>query len=259
MTDRGSNPRGLLEKKADLEKVNPSLSRTSDGRGARRMCGRYSLSNTGEIGDFFEISDIRLPPRFNIAPSQLAPTIRIDAEGERVLDQLQWGLIPHWFRDKPTSSMFINARGETLHEKPAFRTAFQRRRCLVPASGFFEWKKTSGGKQPFFISLANQPLFAFAGIWDRVSKEEGPLESFSIITCEANELVSDIHLRMPVILPAEHYEEWLHSEDQSGLRQLLVPFPSDEMQVYPVSRLVNSPANDSPECIKPLKINQRVQ
>ncbi len=219
------------------------------------MCGRYSLGNTEGMTEFFEISDVRLPPRFNIAPSQPAPAIRIDEEGRRQLDQLQWGLVPHWFRDKPPSSMFINARAETVHQKPAFRSAFRHRRCLVPADGFFEWRKTAGGKQPYFIFLRNQPLFAFAGIWDRVSKEHDSLESFSIVTCEANELISDIHARMPVILPSENYDDWLKSDDQGKLQAFLVPYPAEKMQMYPVSRLVNSPANDRPECVRALEEN----
>jgi len=219
------------------------------------MCGRYSLGNTDGMTEFFEISEVRLPPRFNIAPSQLAPTIRMDEEGKRKLDQLQWGLVPHWFKDKPSSSMLINARGETVHQKPAFRSAFRRNRCLVPADGFFEWRKMAGGKQPYFISLKHQPLFAFAGIWDRVFKEPDPLESFSIVTCEANELISDVHARMPVILPPENFDNWLRSDDQCQLQDLLVPYPAEEMQMYPVSKLVNSPANDRPECVRPLKEN----
>ena len=219
------------------------------------MCGRYSLGNTDGMTEFFEISEVRLPPRFNISPSQLAPSIRIDEEGKRRLDHLQWGLVPHWFRDKPASSMFINARAETVHQKPAFRIAFRRHRCLVPADGFFEWRKMTGGKQPYFISLRNQPLFAFAGIRDRVSKEPAPLESFSIITCEANELISDIHARMPVILPPENFDDWLKSDDQRQLQDLLVPYPAEEMQMHPVSRLVNSPVNDRPECVRRLEEN----
>lgn len=216
------------------------------------MCGRYSLGKTEGMADFFEISDVRLPPRFNIAPSQLAPIIRINDAGDRTLDQIQWGLVPHWLKNKPSSTMFINARGETVHEKPAFRMAFRRRRCLVPADGFFEWKKMTGGKQPYFISLANQQLFAFAGIWDRISREHVPLESFSIITCEPNEMVSEVHARMPVILPFQKYDIWLRSDDQGQLKNLLAPYPAEEMQMYPVSKLINSPANDSPECVRPL-------
>jgi putative SOS response-associated peptidase YedK len=204
------------------------------------------------MADFFEISDVRLPPRFNIAPSQLAPIIRINDAGDRTLDQIQWGLVPHWLKDKASSSMFINARGETVHQKPAFRTAFRRRRCLVPADGFFEWKKMTGGKQPYFITLANQRLFAFAGIWDRVSREHTLLESFSIITCEPNEMVSEVHARMPVILPFQDYDLWLKSDDQGRLKGLLSPYRAEEMQMYPVSKLVNSPSNDGPECVRPL-------
>ena len=216
------------------------------------MCGRYSLGKTEGMADFFEISDVRLPPRFNIAPSQLAPVIRINETGERSLDQIQWGLVPHWLKDKASSSMFINARGETIHQKPAFRSAFRRSRCLVPADGFFEWKKMAGGKQPYFISLTDQPLFAFAGIWDRVSREKELLESFSIVTCEPNELVSEVHARMPVILRSRDYDTWLKSDDQGQLQDLLVPYRPEDMQMYPVSKLVNSPANDRPECVRPL-------
>ena len=224
------------------------------------MCGRYTLAATpvsiAEILPGFDIPD-EFSPRYNIAPTQsvaVAPN-----NGENRIEFFQWGLIPAWAKDPKIGNRMINARSETLAEKPSFRTAYKRRRCLVLADGYYEWRQESGRepKTPFYIRMASNKPFAFAGLWEawRPPGEEDSLLSCTIITCPPNEMLEQIHHRMPVILDEEAYELWLNPAEQtpSNLDLVLEPYPAEEMTSYTVSRLVNQPRNDSPECILPEK------
>lgn len=221
------------------------------------MCGRFTLRlSTSELQEFFDlVRACDAVPRYNIAPTHSIAAIRRTSEG-RVADPMHWGLIPRWAKDRKLAARMINARSETLSEKPSFRTAFKRSRCLIPADGFYEWKPTAGKtKQPYHITLADESPFAFAGLWDRWTDPESaqPLESCTIVTTGANELLRDLHERMPVILPREHWEVWLDPEMQEtdALQPLLTAYPSNEMQMKAVSTLVNSPRNDAPDCLLP--------
>ena len=169
---------------------------------------------------------------------------------------LRWGLIPHWARDPSIGNRMINARAETVGEKPAFRSAFRSRRCLVPSSGFYEWKKEEGGKQAYFIRPRGRSSFAFAGLWERWQGPEGSLvESCTLITTEANELISHLHDRMPVILPPSEYALWLDPGIPDGRRliPLLQPSPTMELEAFPVGAIVNNPKMDDSRCIAPAK------
>lgn len=224
------------------------------------MCGRFTLrtplARVAELFDAVAIGDWakRQPPRFNIAPSQVVAAIRsCDDRHGRELVPLAWGLVPYWCDDAAIGNKMINARAETLASKPAFRDAFRKRRCLVMADGFYEWQKREGGKQPFFIRLKRDEPFAFAGLWARNDKLDVPIESCTIVTTDANALLRPLHNRMPVILNHQACQQWLDPEvnDTAALEALLRPFPSDEMTAFPVSTLVNSPRNESPDCIEP--------
>ncbi len=167
---------------------------------------------------------------------------------------LRWGLIPSWAGEISNAYKTINARAETVEKTPAFREAFRRRRCLVVATGFYEWKKSNGQKQPHAIMMADGSPFAFAGLWElRHAPDEQPLESCTIITTDANELVAPIHDRMPVILPEDAYHVWLDPSERrvEVLKPLLMPYPSESMTAYAVRRTVNNPANETPECLVP--------
>jgi len=216
------------------------------------MCGRFSFSpNEIIIEERFdlEIEEGSYKPRYNCAPSQNLPVIS-NAEPGR-LSFYRWGLIPFWAKDMTIGNRMINARAETILEKSSFKHPFQHNRCLVPSDGFFEWKKESKGKVPYRIITKDNAIFAMAGIWDTWKDSEGTiLRSFSIITTEANELMQPIHDRMPVILLPEYEKEWLQGSDAITLLNFLKPFPSELMEAYPISMLVNSPLNDSPEVIK---------
>jgi putative SOS response-associated peptidase YedK len=169
---------------------------------------------------------------------------------------LRWGLIPSWSKDTASGNRLINARSETAREKPSFRTAFKRHRCLIPANGFYEWKKQERGKQPYYIRRRDGHLFAFAGLWDRwEGGEEGAVETCTILTTSANDVVAPLHDRMPVILPPEEYAHWLDPslKDTDSLVPLLVPFPSEAIVAYPVSLRVNAPKTDDKECIAPIQ------
>ncbi len=222
------------------------------------MCGRFTLTvNPEEIQEIFldlqGAENIR--PRYNIAPSQPVAVIANNAPNR--LDYFVWGLIPSWAKDPSMGSRMINARSETLAEKPSFRTAFRRRRCLIPADGFYEWKQEAGQKRktPMYIRLASDKPFAFAGLWDNWQSPDGSnILSCTIITTQPNELMQSIHNRMPVILPPSAYAQWLQpgEADTAALLPLLAPYPAGEMLAYPVSTLVNSPANELADCIKPV-------
>ena len=195
-------------------------------------------------------------PRFNIAPTQPVAVVRACPEGpglERELAWLRWGLIPSWAKDPAIGNRMINARAETAAEKPAYRAAFRHRRCLVVADGFYEWQRTGGRKQPYFIRMRDDRPFAFAGLWESWhGPEEGPLESCTLLTTEPNELLEPIHNRMPVILAADDYRQWLDPTIQKpeAVAMLLRPLPAEGMTSYPVTTYVNSPTRDDAQCIE---------
>lgn len=221
------------------------------------MCGRYSQTRelstliarfrlTGTAGE--------LVRRYNIAPTQNAPVV-VDGD-ERRLEMLRWGLIPSWSKDPAIGNRMINARAETLTEKPSFKRLVGKRRCLVLADGFYEWKVEAGGggKTPMRIALKSREPFSFAGLWDHWKDPEGrEIRTFTIVTTQANRSLAQIHDRMPVILNPEDEEAWLDLKvEASRAVDLLRPYPEDELEAYTVSRLVNSPKNDSPECTLPV-------
>lgn len=225
------------------------------------MCGRYSITAPSEaVQRHFQVLERpNLPPRYNLAPTQDAPVVRLGEDGARHLVSLRWGLVPFWADDPSVASRMINARSESTAEKPAFRAAFRRRRCLVAADGFYEWKapeKKGGRKQPYRIALKDGDLFAFAGLWERWEpKEDGgeALETFTILTTEANSKLAEIHPRMPVILPPERYDLWLDPDaDTESLRKVLGPFPEDDLNAYAISTRVNAVVNDDPDVVEPL-------
>jgi putative SOS response-associated peptidase YedK len=217
------------------------------------MCGRYSITTPVEaMRELFDFTGRppNLPPRYNVAPTQDAPVIRM-RDGDRELAMLRWGLVPSWSQGPDSRFSMINARAETVANKPAFRAAFRARRCLVPADGFYEWTPAKGGKQPYRITLKDGGLFALAGLWEHWAGKDETIDSFTIVVTEANELLAPIHDRMPVILAPDEYEAWLRGEPRDAAA-LLDPYPAGELTAYPVSKHVNSPRNDDPECVAPL-------
>ncbi|MBD2100164.1 SOS response-associated peptidase [Leptolyngbya sp. FACHB-261] len=219
------------------------------------MCGRFSQTRSAAIvAEAFQLAEVPpLDPRYNIAPTQPVAVIRCTAEQpQRQLQQLRWGLIPSWAKDASIGSKLINARAETVAEKPSFRSAFSQRRCLVLADGFYEWQRLERGKQPFYIRVGEGEPFAFAGLWERWRGPDGEVESCTLLTTEPNELMRPIHDRMPVILQPQDYDLWLDPSvrEPAQVQPLLHPYPAEAMTAYTVSKQVNSPANDSPECIK---------
>ncbi len=218
------------------------------------MCGRFQLSVKGkQISERFnvEVYDERYKPCYNCAPSQSLPVITNDRPEE--LQYYRWGLIPAWAKDPKIGTRLINARAETLSEKPSFRNAFKYRRCLIPANGFFEWKKGKK-KIPYRFFLTDESLFAMAGLWETWKDDSGKeIRTFTIITTDANETVKPVHPRMPVILEKERERDWLEEENPELLRGLLKPYVADDFNGYPVSDLVNNPANNTKEVTEPLK------
>ena len=218
------------------------------------MCGRYRLSRRKRlIRAYFDAADeVDWEPRYNIAPSQSVPIIRQDrAKPERRFSLARWGLIPYRAKDSSIGSKLINARSETVTSKPAFREAFERRRCLIPADGFYEWVRSGQTKQPFHFGLQDDSLFAFAGLWDRWKDPSShAVESCSILTTTPNALLVDVHDRMPVILRPDDYDLWLDPGFRrvDALREMLNPFDATLMRRYPVSTRVNFVKNDDPEC-----------
>jgi len=221
------------------------------------MCGRFTLTANFEqlVTSFRLLKEPQLPLRYNIAPTQDVAVIR-QVETHREFSWMHWGLIPSWAKDPKIGARMINARAETVAEKPSFRAAFKRRRCLIPATGFYEWKKLDEKhKQPYHIGMKHGDLFAFAGLWEHWNSDGAEIESCTIITTEANELIKDIHDRMPVILPEEEYDRWLDpkNQDKDELTAILKPSASDEMKAYTVDRIVNNPRNEIPACIEPVE------
>ena len=220
------------------------------------MCGRFSqFHGWEEVHTFLNLlgPPRNLPQRFNIAPTQDAAVVRWSAQGRR-LDFLRWGLIPSWAKDNSMAARMINARAETVAEKPSFRNALQKRRCLVPSDGFYEWCGKKGAKQPYRIFTPGGGLFAFAGLWERWEKGgEGPIESFTIITTEANDTLDVVHARMPVILDPADFGTWLSTElTINDALSLLRPAPNGTVEFHAVSKIVNNAHNDDPDCIMPL-------
>ena len=229
------------------------------------MCGRFTQRMTWrELHQRMDLigTPLNLPPRYNVAPSQDIAVIRAIEDG-RTLVMLRWGLIPAWAKQPNIGYRLINARSETAAEKPSFRSAFRARRCLIPADGFYEWRREGKTRQPWLFGLRDGAPFAFAGLWERWTvpagaaltgslSERSPgdaVETCTILTTAANETVAPVHGRMPVILPPDAYGPWLAGEDVA-----LAPYPADDMTAHPVSTLVNRPANDDPRCVEPIAL-----
>jgi len=227
------------------------------------MCGRFTLFEADNIlSKEFGVSGIPpLSPRYNISPSQPVAAVRAAPAGVgRELALLRWGLIPSWSKDPAIGNRLINARAETAREKPSFRNAFRRHRCLIPTNGFYEWQRQERGKQPYFVRMRDGRPFAFAGLWDRwESADEGAIETCTILTTAPNAVLAPIHDRMPVILPPAEYARWLDPGllDTDSLGPLLVPFPAEDMLALPVSPRVNAPTVDDEKCMAPLPENPR--
>lgn len=221
------------------------------------MCGRFTLTvDPAELQDTFSnyIFPPKFAPRFNIAPSQ--PVLAVPNDDRFTADFFLWGLIPMWAKDPSIGSRLINARGETVAEKPSFRGSFKYKRCLILADGFYEWKANPGKKTktPYYIHMADRKPFALAGLWDTWESPDGSsLKTCTIITTTPNELMAELHDRMPVIIHPRDYGKWLDASPQTpeNLLPLIKPFPADNMSAHPVSTLVNKPANDSPELVVP--------
>jgi putative SOS response-associated peptidase YedK len=226
------------------------------------MCGRFTLRTPATVLTQQLLLDLGVEetpvdwePRYNIAPTQSVAAVREVEKGLRQFDLLRWGLIPSWAKDPSIGNRTINARAETVAEKPSFRSAFRRRRCLVLADGYFEWRKEGAKKQPYYIRLQDERPFAFAGLWERWTPgdPESTLETCTLITTDANELTREIHDRMPVILSPADYAQWLDPglDDAKRLLPLLRPFETGPMIATPVSTRVNNPKHDAPDCVEP--------
>jgi putative SOS response-associated peptidase YedK len=218
----------------------------------REMCGRYTLSTpAGRLAEEFQLDGaVDLTPSYNVAPTQQVAAV-LEEGGKRRLEMLRWGLVPSWADDPEIGARMINARSETAPDKPSFRRAFRSKRCLIPADGFYEWKREPGGKQPYYFHMEDGRPFAFAGLWESWEKD-GVLHSCAILTTRANSVLEGIHDRMPVILPSGAYDAWLDPDaDKDQLIDLMSPYPGDDLETYPVSRFVNSPRNNDERCIEP--------
>jgi putative SOS response-associated peptidase YedK len=224
------------------------------------MCGRYTITTPEDIAQRFNLVQppLHIEPTYNAAPSMHLPVVVENASGDWEAQLMQWGLIPRWSKPGSKSVAPINARAETLREKPMFRSLISRKRCLVPANGFYEWKQTGGsgrGKQPYFISIPDDPTFGLAGLYDEIEDGNGGVTaSYTIITTTPNDLMATLHNRMPVILPRRDEEEWLSRDvtDVDQLERLLIPYPADAMTAWPVSTAVNNTRHDNPTLIEPI-------
>jgi len=233
------------------------------------MCGRFTLrARPADVARLFDVSDLpEFSPRYNVSPSQPVAVIRNrphhprrkESGSRREFVFLRWGLLPSWAGEDALSQNMINARSETVSEKPAFRAAFRYRRCLVPADGFYEWQVQGKAKQPYFIHRPDDQVFAIAGMWESWEGPAGVLETCAILTTTANAALNPIHHRMPVLLPRETHALWLDPEVQSLelLQPLLVPRPPDELSAQPVSSVVNHARHDAPDCLDPPKKSPR--
>jgi len=227
------------------------------------MCGRFVQNFTFEtLQQNFNISATApdITPNYNVAPTQEILTI-IKHDNENKLERLHWGIVPFWAKDISIGSRMINARAETVSSKPSFRNAFKKRRCLIPADGFYEWKGEKGNKQPYYVSISSGEPFAFAGLWetwtDKKSDEESVYNSCTIITTAASESIREIHHRMPAILDPKSHEKWLNFDiiNSKELQLIIDDGVIHDMIFYPVSKLVNSVKNNDPNCIKPIDEN----
>lgn len=219
------------------------------------MCGRFALKapKAELIQQFGLIECDEFEPHYNIAPMQFTPIVRQTAQGQRTAKALRWGLLPSWAKDASMAAKLTNARAETVAEKRSFRSAYRHRRCIVPASGFFEWQALASGKQPYYLQRQDQALLALAGLWEHWLKPDGEaLESFTVLTTEANDDIRAIHERMPVILSSEDVGLWLTPETHPELlHQLLQPCPAGTLDCYPVGKAVGNVRNDWAELIQP--------
>jgi putative SOS response-associated peptidase YedK len=222
------------------------------------MCGRYVFYAGEDMFDRFYLDphdnrDFQLNQNYNVSPGQFMPVV-IPGSAKNQLSLMRWGLIPAWAKDPQIGYRLINARAESVTLKPSFRPSFRRHRCLVPANGFYEWQKGAKTKTPFYFTLKDQPLFAFAGLYDSwLSPDGSPLATFTIITSEANDLVLPIHSRMPIILKPQDEGLWLDPHaHESDLTKILTPYPSNLMQTYPVSSRLNRPSQNDPDLIRPV-------
>ncbi len=227
------------------------------------MCGRYvSATPAQQLAEEFHVEEIKaddLPAKYNVAPTDQVYAIAVSRDGARMLGTFRWGLVPNYAKDPSIGNRMINARAETVSSKPSFKRLLQKRRCILPADGFYEWQRLDKRKQPFFIRRRDGKPMALAALWDVWKPREDPdadwLRSATIITGEPNELVGRLHDRMPVILPEEAWDAWLDrdNDDVDALTKLLVPYPADLLDAYPVDTKVNSVRNDGPELIDPLE------
>ncbi len=226
------------------------------------MCGRFTLAlSPEELAQLMALDaaldlELGLRPRYNIAPGQeIVAAIQDTPDTDREARTFKWGLVPGWAKDPAVGNRMINARSETAPEKPSFREAYQRRRCLIPAEAFFEWQRRGDQKHPWLFRVLDEPGFCMAGLWETWRPAAGdPRHTCAILTTTANDLLRPIHDRMPVILHRNDYERWLTAQPDAtaGLRDLLQPFPAEAMEAWPVDTLVNSPRNDGPECVMPM-------
>jgi len=226
------------------------------------MCGRYCISSAPEaIRRLFRyIEQPNFPPRYNVAPTQPIPIVRM-VDGQRHFALVRWGLIPSWVKDPKGFTLLINARGESVSEKPAFRAAMKRRRCLFPADGFYEWKRVGDAKRPYFAKLSSGGPLAFAGLWETWTGPNGEeMETAAIVTTSANRTLATVHDRAPVIVPPEAFEFWLdcRNVDEKTAAAAIAPAPEGSMEVYEISTAVNRVANDSPMLIEPYDANTAV-
>jgi putative SOS response-associated peptidase YedK len=220
------------------------------------MCGRYVITSSPEafrtLFRYPEQPDF--PPRYNVAPTQPIPVVRLN-EGVRQFALMRWGMLPSWVKDPGNFTLLINARGESVTEKPAFRAAMKRRRCLIPADGFYEWKSVAGRKLPYFVRARSGAPLAFAGLWETWTGPDGEeLDTAAIVTTGANRALADIHGRMPVIVPPEAFDLWLNCADVAAVTAsaLIAPAPDDLLEVFEVSTAVNRAANDNPKLLEPV-------
>jgi putative SOS response-associated peptidase YedK len=219
------------------------------------MCGRYAFFSPAEaVRRVFALDDVpEIEPRYNVAPTQDVPAVRAGEVGARAFAMLHWGLVPKWAKEKAIGNRMINARSESLAEKPSFRDAFKKRRCLVLADGWYEWQVAPGGKQPWFIRMKDARPFAFAGLWERWKDPASgaQLESCTIVTTDAAESVRKIHERMPVVLAEADWDRWLDTafSDTDKLSELLRPYDPKSLEAWKVGREVNAPKNQGPELI----------
>lgn len=226
----------------------------------RFMCGRYTLYGpVSRLRKQFdaELAGFEFEPRYNAAPMQWLPAIRQRPSGERIIHRLRWGLVPSWAKDEAIATKLINARGETVADKPSFRTALRKRRCIVPANGFYEWRALAGRKQPYFIHAANDELIGLAGLWERWTRpaDGEEIDTFTIVTTEANATVAPVHDRMPVILSPADYGAWLDAgTDIEEVGHLLRHSPEGVLEMHPVATKVGNVRNDNPSLIVPISI-----